>query len=85
MKIDVIVIKRNKNGSTIKGYISLLIVPLPLRLHSPFSKSNIQFPLQPWLSKLLFEFGQYVQLGYNISPPQDTVTEYQGSIDFDRL
>ena len=59
-----------------------LIFYLPLGLHSPFSKSNIQFPLQPWLSKLLFEFGQYVQSGYNISPPQDTVTEYQGSIDF---
>ena len=57
---------------------------LPFDLHSPFSESNMQFPLQPWLSELFFEFGQYLQLGYNISPPQDTVTKYQGSVDFDR-
>ena len=63
--------------------LSLLIAHLPLRLHSPFSKSNIQFPLQPSCSELLCEVGQYVQSGYSFSPPQDTVTEYQGSIDFD--
>ena len=45
----------------------------------------MQFPLQPWLSELFFEFGQYLQLGYNVSPPQDTVTEHQGSVDFDSL
>ena len=52
----------------------ILILQLPFFLHILFSRSNLQFPLQPWLSAVLLNFGQQLQSGNSLSPPQDTDT-----------